>query len=292
MTNRSVLAPLIERLTHPRRGGEKILGRLILPHLREDRRGSLRGRAGGRPPGDPPAPAGRAHRRRDVRGPLDFERVIAVLLVFGLRPPGGAAHALSASLAAVTPAAWKAVRMAGQKAHGTVRAPGLPATRRSRSAARWAPAHRRPTFARWCMRCSRPLSTPATRLAGRDGSGLGFPFMTCADDPQTPPGCHRRCSGFWTPVAPIVFTLGSAAVWVAKDFFEQGIAAAKALGRRALLLVGDGRPPGSPPEGVASFDYAPYGRLLPHARLVVHHGGIGTTAHALRAGLLMSLVRP
>lgn len=27
--------PLIKRLVHPKRGGEEILGRLILPHLRE-----------------------------------------------------------------------------------------------------------------------------------------------------------------------------------------------------------------------------------------------------------------
>jgi hypothetical protein len=76
-----------------------------------------------------------------------------------------------------------------------------------------------------------------------------------------------------------------------KDFFEQGLTAAKALGRRALLLVGDDGPPGSLPESVASFDYAPYGRLLPHARLVVHHGRIGTTAQALRAGRPMLVVR-
>ena len=35
MSNRTVLMPLIERLVHPKWGGEEILGRLILPHLRE-----------------------------------------------------------------------------------------------------------------------------------------------------------------------------------------------------------------------------------------------------------------
>jgi rhamnosyltransferase subunit B len=37
---------------------------------------------------------------------------------------------------------------------------------------------------------------------------------------------------------PVVFTLGSAAFWVAKDFYTESIKAARALGRRALLLVG------------------------------------------------------
>ena len=31
-------------------------------------------------------------------------------------------------------------------------------------------------------------------------------------------------------------------------------------------------------------EYAPLSRLLPHAAALVHHGGIGTTAQALRAG--------
>src|SRR5262245_12210084 len=37
---------------------------------------------------------------------------------------------------------------------------------------------------------------------------------------------------------PIVFTLGSSAFWVAGNFYEDSIAAARALGRRALLLIG------------------------------------------------------
>jgi len=40
---------------------------------------------------------------------------------------------------------------------------------------------------------------------------------------------------------PIVFTLGSSAVWVARDFFQESIAATKTLGRRAVLLIGDDR---------------------------------------------------
>ena len=40
---------------------------------------------------------------------------------------------------------------------------------------------------------------------------------------------------------PIVFTLGSSAVWVARDFFRESIEAAKRLGQRAVLLVGGER---------------------------------------------------
>jgi UDP:flavonoid glycosyltransferase YjiC (YdhE family) len=85
---------------------------------------------------------------------------------------------------------------------------------------------------------------------------------------------------------PIVFTLGSSAVWVARDFFEQSIKAAKLIGRRAVLLVGDERNlPHALPEGIIALDYLPYQTLLPRACAVVHHGGVGTTSHGLLAGV-------
>jgi rhamnosyltransferase subunit B len=85
---------------------------------------------------------------------------------------------------------------------------------------------------------------------------------------------------------PVVFTLGSSAVYVAGDFYEQSLAAARAAGVRALLLTGEPwNRPAELPEWAAAFDYAPYGELLPRARAVVHQGGIGTTAQGLRAGV-------
>jgi rhamnosyltransferase subunit B len=85
---------------------------------------------------------------------------------------------------------------------------------------------------------------------------------------------------------PIVFTLGSSAVWVARDFFEESIDAAKRLGRRAVLLIGDERNlPRALPEGIIALDYVPYQTLLPRACAVVHHGGVGTTSHGLLAGV-------
>lgn len=85
---------------------------------------------------------------------------------------------------------------------------------------------------------------------------------------------------------PLVFTLGSSAVWVARDFFRESIEAAKRLGRRAVLLVGDERNlPSSLPEGMIALDYVPYQSLLPRASVVVHHGGVGTTSQGLLAGV-------
>ena len=91
---------------------------------------------------------------------------------------------------------------------------------------------------------------------------------------------------------PVVFTLGSTAIWAAEDFYRDSIEAARSLGVRALLLIGDERNrPAELPEGVAAFDYAPYSEVLPRARAVVHHGGAGTTGQALRAGV-PALVMP
>ena len=87
---------------------------------------------------------------------------------------------------------------------------------------------------------------------------------------------------------PIVFTLGSAAVWAAGDFYRESLQAAQMLGRRALLLTGDDprNQFAEPlPEGVAAFPYAPYSQVFPRAAAVAHQGGVGTTGQTLRAGV-------
>jgi UDP:flavonoid glycosyltransferase YjiC (YdhE family) len=85
---------------------------------------------------------------------------------------------------------------------------------------------------------------------------------------------------------PIVFTLGSAAVMDARDFFEESAKAARMLGKRAVLLYGVfNEPPKETDERIVAFDYAPYSFVFPKAACVVHQGGVGTTAQVLRAGV-------
>ncbi len=84
---------------------------------------------------------------------------------------------------------------------------------------------------------------------------------------------------------PIIFTLGSAAVWDARDFFEVAAATAKSLERRAILILGENPHPKNLPPEIRVFDYAPYSEVFPQAVCVVHQGGVGTTAQALRAGV-------
>ena len=83
--------------------------------------------------------------------------------------------------------------------------------------------------------------------------------------------------------APLVFTLGSAAVNRPGEFFRESAQAARLLNRRALLL-GDTKNCGGDSPDIASFDYAPYSEVFPRACAIVHQGGVGTTAQALRAG--------
>ncbi|HQU82592.1 MAG TPA: glycosyltransferase [Pyrinomonadaceae bacterium] len=85
---------------------------------------------------------------------------------------------------------------------------------------------------------------------------------------------------------PIVFTLGSAAVMDARDFFEESAKAARILNKRAVLLYGIfNEPPKILDENIVGFDYAPYSFVFPKAACVVHQGGVGTTSQVLRAGV-------
>lgn len=90
---------------------------------------------------------------------------------------------------------------------------------------------------------------------------------------------------------PIVFTLGSSAVFAADDFSARSAEAAQILGRRALLLLGQNPPPANLPPSILAWDYLPYAGIFPRADAIVHQGGVGTTAQALRAGRPM-LVMP
>jgi UDP:flavonoid glycosyltransferase YjiC (YdhE family) len=81
-----------------------------------------------------------------------------------------------------------------------------------------------------------------------------------------------------------VWTLGSAAVFDAGNFYEESVRAAKALKCRALFLVAENALDDLP-DSMLAADYAPYSMVFPRAAAVVHQGGVGTTAQAMRAGV-------
>lgn len=100
--------------------------------------------------------------------------------------------------------------------------------------------------------------------------------------------------------APIVFTLGSAAVMDARDFFEESAKAALKLNKRAVLIYGIfNEPPkivesgelkvesksGNKLSDILAVEYAPFSEIFSKASCVVHQGGVGTTGQVLRAGV-------
>jgi rhamnosyltransferase subunit B len=90
---------------------------------------------------------------------------------------------------------------------------------------------------------------------------------------------------------PIAFTPGSAMTF-GHAFFQASAEACRRLGKRGLLLTRHREQiPPNLPSGVIHIDYAPFSELLPRCAALVHHGGIGTTAQALAAGV-RQLVMP
>ena len=115
---------------------------------------------------------------------------------------------------------------------------------------------------------------PQTRLTG-------FPLYDEGDATPLTPELDR-----WLDAGepPLVFAPGTANRQAAR-FFRAGADACRHLGRRGLFLSRFAEQIPEPlPPGVRHAEYAPFGSLLPRAAALLHHGGIGTAAQALRAG--------
>ena len=84
---------------------------------------------------------------------------------------------------------------------------------------------------------------------------------------------------------PVVFVAGSGNRQAGR-FFRAAAEACGRLDRRGLLLTRyRDQLPVVMPHGVRHFDYVPFTEVLPRAAALVHHGGIGSAAQALAAGV-------
>jgi UDP:flavonoid glycosyltransferase YjiC (YdhE family) len=95
--------------------------------------------------------------------------------------------------------------------------------------------------------------------------------------------------------APVVFTLGSAAVHAAGSFYRESVKAVETLGCRAIFLTGNdfanrAQLPRPLPRNMLALPYAAHREVFRAASVVVHQGGIGTLSQALRAGRPMLIV--
>jgi rhamnosyltransferase subunit B len=94
-----------------------------------------------------------------------------------------------------------------------------------------------------------------------------------------------------TGSAPIIFTAGTA-MKHADQFFLDCIEACQLLRQRGILLTQHPEQlPAELPQGIQHFAYLPFSEVLPRALALVHHGGIGTTAQAIAAGI-PQVIRP
>jgi len=95
---------------------------------------------------------------------------------------------------------------------------------------------------------------------------------------------------FSTGPPPVVFTPGSAAATL-EGFFRESVEACRIGGFRAMLVtVHPDQLPAELPPGVRAFSYLPFSRILPRCAAIVHHGGIGTLAQAIKAQIPQMVV--
>jgi sterol 3beta-glucosyltransferase len=86
--------------------------------------------------------------------------------------------------------------------------------------------------------------------------------------------------------APICVTFGSTINRESERIREMILSMLAEKGLRAILLTGwGGETRADLPAGILAIDEVPHSWLLPKCRAVIHHGGAGTTAAGLRAGI-------
>jgi rhamnosyltransferase subunit B len=111
---------------------------------------------------------------------------------------------------------------------------------------------------------------------------VGFPLWDGAGTVDADPGLREYLEG---GAPPVLFTPGSAASTMQR-YFRESVDAVRRLGVRAMLVTNfPEQLPRDLPSGIKAFGYLPFSSVLPHAALMVYHGGIGTLAQTVKAGI-------
>jgi len=122
----------------------------------------------------------------------------------------------------------------------------------------------------------------APRSSADDITPTGFPMF---DDALIPPLPAALEDFLRQGPAPVIFTPGSF-MRQAQHFFDAALEACARLGLRAVLLSPYRHAIPQPlPANAIHFAYVPLQRLAPRAAALVSHGGIGTIAQGLAAGI-------
>jgi sterol 3beta-glucosyltransferase len=118
---------------------------------------------------------------------------------------------------------------------------------------------------------------------GDDVHVTGYWFLDAPPGWQPPPALVE----FLAAGPPPVFVgFGSTISQDGRKLAEIALAALARTGQRGLLLSGwGGLALADLPQDVFQIESAPFDWLFPRMKVLVHHGGVGTTADALRAGV-------
>ena len=128
-----------------------------------------------------------------------------------------------------------------------------------------------------------------------------FPEWFAAAQPDWPANTHAVGFPLWDDAeaatvtqaeeflksgpAPLVFTPGSAGSTMQR-FFHESVEISRLLDMPAMLVTNYPQQlPRSLPPRVRAFGYLPFSQVLPSAALLVYHGGVGTLAQGIKAGV-------
>jgi UDP:flavonoid glycosyltransferase YjiC (YdhE family) len=121
---------------------------------------------------------------------------------------------------------------------------------------------------------------PQLRLAG-------FPMFDGRPGSSVPAELLDFCRAKQPVVA---FTFGTGMMHASRLFHESS-EACRMLGIRGIFLTKHSHQLPNPlPSYIKHCEFAPFQQLFPHCAAVVHHGGVGTTAKALAAGVPQLIV--
>ncbi len=115
---------------------------------------------------------------------------------------------------------------------------------------------------------------------------VGFPLADSAD--VVAPEVTARLTVLWDTLAgerPLVFAPGTAHEHAANFLKSAARACAELQSPGVLISSNSSQFPDLLPPRVVAANYLPFSQLLPGAAAIVHHGGVGTTSQALRAGI-------
>jgi UDP:flavonoid glycosyltransferase YjiC (YdhE family) len=128
-----------------------------------------------------------------------------------------------------------------------------------------------------------PSVIPPPADWGDDVHVTGYWFSDPADDWAPPPALTEFLQA---GPPPVYIGFGSMSNRKPEETADLVLRALARAHQRAIILSGwNGMSKTDGPDSVFMLDAAPFAWLFPRVASVVHHGGAGTTAHGLRAGI-------